>query len=168
MAPEKSRFTPLADAYAHPTLARLRPQYRQWPCVPRTVQVLSGVRSTGISTRFVGTSSGTRYERILPLVRNAGVGAICIAGNYGTAKEKSLLAAWPLPRWPGWIEHVNGSQTEADLAALRRFVQRGNPFGEGAWCDHIVRRLGLQRIFRRIFFASYAVADGYGFFDPKM
>jgi len=89
-------------------------------------------RRTSISTRFVGTSSGTRYERILPLVRNVGVGAVCIAGNYGTAKEKSLLAAWPLPRWPGWVEHVNGPQTEAELAALRRCVQRGSPFGEGA------------------------------------
>ena len=26
--------------------------------------------------------------------------------KHGTAKEKSLLAAWPLPRWPGWVEHV--------------------------------------------------------------
>jgi len=84
----------------------------------------------------------------LPLVRNVGVGAVCIAGNYGTAKEKSLLAAWPLPRWPGWVEHVNGSQTEAELAALRRCVQRGSPFGEGAWCDQIVRRLGLESTLR--------------------
>ena len=39
---ELSRFTPLADAYAHATLARSPPQYGQWPRVPRTVQVLSG------------------------------------------------------------------------------------------------------------------------------
>jgi putative transposase len=76
------------------------------------------------------------------------VGAVCIAGNYGTAKEKSLLAAWPLPRWPGWVEHVNGPQTEAELAALRRGVQRGSPFGKGAWCDQIVRRLGLESTLR--------------------
>ena len=25
--------------------------------------------------------------------------------------EKALLAAWPLPRWPAWVEHVNGPQT---------------------------------------------------------
>ena len=61
----------------------------------------------------------------------------------GTAKEKSLLAAWPLPRLAGWVEHVNGPQTEAELATLRRCVQRGRPFGAGAWCDQIVRRLGL-------------------------
>ena len=39
---ELSRFTLLVDAYAHATLARSPPQYRQWPRVPRTVQVLSG------------------------------------------------------------------------------------------------------------------------------
>ncbi len=46
------------------------------------------------------------------------------------AKEKPWLAAWSLPRWPGWVEHVNGPPTEAELAALRRCVQRGSPFGE--------------------------------------
>ena len=35
---ELSRFTPLADAYAHATLARSPPQYRQWARVPRTVK----------------------------------------------------------------------------------------------------------------------------------
>jgi hypothetical protein len=121
--------------------------YRQWPRVPRTVQVLSGAGGRaflhGLSVR-----RAERVERILPLVRNVGVGAVCIAGNYDTAKEKSLLAAWPLPRWPGWVEHVNGPQTEAELAALRRGVQRGSPFGEGAWCDQIVRRLGLESTLR--------------------
>jgi putative transposase len=66
----------------------------------------------------------------------------------GTPKERSLLAAWPLPRRPGWIEHVNEPQTEAELAALRRCVQRGCPFGEEAWCDRMVRRLGLESTLR--------------------
>ena len=35
---ELSRFTPLADAYAHATLAGSPPQYRQWARVPRTVK----------------------------------------------------------------------------------------------------------------------------------
>ncbi len=39
---ELSRFTSLADAYAHATLARSPRQYRQWLRVPGTVQVLSG------------------------------------------------------------------------------------------------------------------------------
>jgi putative transposase len=40
----------------------------------------------------------------------------------GTLQQKSLLPAWPLPRRPGWIEHVNKPQTEAEaggIASLR-------------------------------------------------
>ena len=51
-------------------------------------------------------------------------------GKSGSAKEKAALAAWPLPRWPGWVAHVNAAQTDAELAAVRRRVQRGSPFGE--------------------------------------
>jgi hypothetical protein len=39
-------------------------------------------------------------------------------------------------------------QTEAELAALRRSVHRGCPFGESAWCDRMVRRLGLESTLR--------------------
>ena len=68
--------------------------------------------------------------------------------KHGTPKEKSLLSAWPLARRPGWIEHVNSPHTEAELAALRRSVQRGCPFGESSWCDRMVRRLGLESTLR--------------------
>jgi putative transposase len=66
----------------------------------------------------------------------------------GTAKEKSLLSSWPLPRRPGWVDHVNAPQTEAELSALRRCVNRGCPFGEDTWCDRAVRRLGLESTLR--------------------
>ena len=33
----------------------------------------------------------------------------------GTAEDKELLAAWPLPRKSGWTEFVNPPQTEAEL-----------------------------------------------------
>jgi hypothetical protein len=62
----------------------------------------------------------------------------------GTAKEESLLAAWPLPRWPGWGERVTGPQPAAELAALRHCVPRGSPFAAGIWYDQIVRRRGLE------------------------
>ena len=69
--------------------------------------------------------------------------------RHGTAKEKSLLASWPLPRLPGWVDHVDAPQTEAELRALRRSVNRGCPFGEPAWCDRMVARLGLESTLRR-------------------
>ena len=66
----------------------------------------------------------------------------------GSAQEKSLLAAWPLPRRPGWIEHVNRPPSEAEPAAIRRCMQRGSPFGNPAWSDRIVRLLGLESTLR--------------------
>ena len=62
----------------------------------------------------------------------------------GTPEEKALLTAWPLARRPGWVEHVNGPQTDAELAALRRCIQRGSPFGADVWTAQIVRELGLE------------------------
>ena len=69
--------------------------------------------------------------------------------RHGTAKEKLLLASWPLPRLAGWVDHVDAPQTEAELRALRRSVNRGCPFGEPAWCDRTVARLGLESTLRR-------------------
>src|SRR6185437_1551124 len=48
----------------------------------------------------------------------------------GTAEDKKLLAAWPLARKPGWTEYVNAPQTKAEMAAVRRSVNRGCPFGD--------------------------------------
>jgi putative transposase len=58
------------------------------------------------------------------------------------------LAGWPLPRWPGWVAHVNGPQTEAELSAVRRSVRRGSPFGETPWSEEMVGRLGLESTLR--------------------
>jgi putative transposase len=66
----------------------------------------------------------------------------------GTAEEKALLAAWPLPRKPGWVDHVNAPQTEMELRAIRRCIKRGSPFGDESWTDRTVRRLGLESTLR--------------------
>jgi len=66
----------------------------------------------------------------------------------GPAEDKPLLAAWPLPRKASWVDHVNTPQTEGELAALRRSVRRGNPFGGDAWSDRTIRRLGLESTIR--------------------
>jgi len=68
--------------------------------------------------------------------------------KHGTAKQKSLLAPWPLPRRAAWLDHVNAPQTDAELSALRHSVQRGCPFGETAWSDRIVEQLGLESTLR--------------------
>jgi putative transposase len=62
----------------------------------------------------------------------------------GTAAEKELLSAWPLRRNAGWLEHVNSPQTEAELSAIRRSVNRGSPFGDETWATTATRKLGLE------------------------
>jgi putative transposase len=66
----------------------------------------------------------------------------------GSAEDKELLAAWPFSRKANWIEHVNAAQTEAELAAVRRSVQRGSPFGDDGWSEKAARRLGLESTLR--------------------
>ena len=66
----------------------------------------------------------------------------------GSAEDNQLLAAWPLPRKANWVDHVNAPQTESELAALRRSVRRGSPFGDASWSELAVRRLGLESTLR--------------------
>jgi putative transposase len=66
----------------------------------------------------------------------------------GSAEDKTLLAAWPVHRASGWLEHVNAAQTEVELAALRRSMERGSPFGDAAWSDAATRVLGLESTLR--------------------
>ena len=66
----------------------------------------------------------------------------------GTTEDKQLLAPWPLSRKPNWRDHVNAPQTEAEVAALRRSIQRGCPFGDEPWSNRTVRRLGLESTLR--------------------
>ena len=68
--------------------------------------------------------------------------------RHGSVKENALLAAWPLRRLANWTEEVNTPQTEPELTALRRAVNRGCPFGEAVWSDQTVRRLGLESTLR--------------------
>lgn len=52
----------------------------------------------------------------------------------------------PLPR--NWVARVNAPDTEAELSALRRSVNRGAPFGAPAWVRRAAARLGLEASLR--------------------
>ena len=66
----------------------------------------------------------------------------------GSAAEQSLLSPWPLPRRPGWVEHVNTPQSESELAALRRCVNRGRPFGDESWSRETAQQMGIETTLR--------------------
>jgi len=63
---------------------------------------------------------------------------------HGAANDKPVLASWPLPRQSGWAECVHAPQSEAELAAIRRSVERGSRYGSGPWNERTVRRLALS------------------------
>ncbi len=59
------------------------------------------------------------------------------------------LVVWPqeddeLSRFAGWVEDVNSPQTDAELAAIRRSVNRGSPFGDETWTTTATKKLGLE------------------------
>jgi putative transposase len=66
------------------------------------------------------------------------------------AQSGTLLDDWPMPRPAGWLRYVNGVETEAELAALRRSVLRGSPLGDAAWVERTAERLGLQATLRPV------------------
>ena len=62
--------------------------------------------------------------------------------------EAGLVDDGPLTLPRRWRQHVQSPQTEAELAALRRSVVRGSPFGEGSWQQRTAKRLNLQSTLR--------------------
>jgi putative transposase len=64
--------------------------------------------------------------------------------QFGNAESRQLLSDWPLPRPRDWLEFVNRPQSDAELTALRRSVQRGTPFGSTQWQVRTAKRLGLE------------------------
>jgi putative transposase len=57
---------------------------------------------------------------------------------------RPALDLGPVPRGADWLEYVNQPLTEGELAAVRKSVERGSPFGSEAWQKRTARRLGLE------------------------
>ncbi len=66
----------------------------------------------------------------------------------GGVEQRELLHAWPVPRPENWVRIVNQPMTEAELAAVRRSVQRSRPYGSDRWQKRMARRLGLEHTLR--------------------
>jgi putative transposase len=93
-----------------------------------------------------------RYVERNPL--RAGLVASAARWRWSSLGQRALgldgpaLAEGPVPRPPKWERWVDGAQTEAELAALRRSIARGAPFGEETWQGKIAGELGLQSSLR--------------------
>jgi putative transposase len=68
---------------------------------------------------------------------------------HGDRDSRQLLAKWPIPRPRKWRSLVNEPQTESELIALRRSVNRGTPFGSEQWVTQSAARLHLKHTLRR-------------------
>jgi len=65
-------------------------------------------------------------------------------GRYtqGDDKARQLLTPWPIPRPRNSISRVNRAEGKKELEAVRRSVQRGQPYGSELWSERIVQTLG--------------------------
>ena len=62
--------------------------------------------------------------------------------------REPLLSAWPSPEPRNWVTQVNQPQSDGELAALRRCLARGSPFGDNAWTVRTAQALGLTSTLR--------------------
>lgn len=68
--------------------------------------------------------------------------------SQGDPLVKELLSAWPVARPSDWPRRVNRALTIAELTAIRRSVERGQPYGGPRWVSSTARRLGLESTLR--------------------
>lgn len=65
-----------------------------------------------------------------------------------SGRDDTLLRAWPVAVPGNWLKVVNQAETDAELEALRRSVQRGQPYGPEAWVKRVAVHLGLMNTLR--------------------
>ena len=64
------------------------------------------------------------------------------------SRTEAWLLTRPLACGPGWAEHVNQPQTQAEVEAVWRAIRRGSPLGSPNWGEATARRLGLESALR--------------------
>jgi putative transposase len=60
----------------------------------------------------------------------------------------SMLSPWPVEMPARWTTMVNQPQTEAELSALRRSRDRGQPYGDDRWVQRTAKALGIESSLR--------------------
>ena len=63
-------------------------------------------------------------------------------------RNDSLLTPWPLPERDSWLEYVNQPQNEREVAAIRRSIVRGCPWGTDTWVRATAKALKLESTLR--------------------
>jgi len=68
--------------------------------------------------------------------------------EFGDAECRKVLSKWPIDVPKDWVNRVNRAERRGELEALRRCVNRGQPFGGEDWVDRMTKRFGLDSLFR--------------------
>ena len=64
--------------------------------------------------------------------------------TFGTEDGQQMLSPWPVDYPLDWGQLVNEPQTEAELAAIRGCVARGQPYGTPDWVSQTAKQLGIE------------------------
>jgi putative transposase len=67
---------------------------------------------------------------------------------HGTPKQQKLMDSWPVPMPRGYATLLQEAQSEDEVAAMRRAVNRGNPFGSASWSARVVEDFKLEATVR--------------------
>jgi putative transposase len=71
-----------------------------------------------------------------------------LAWRFAESSPEFLVPS-PMALPADWVAVVNAAQSATELEALRRSVNRGTPYGDGAWVSRTARELGLEASLRR-------------------
>jgi len=64
------------------------------------------------------------------------------------APDRPVLSPWPIDCPRDWSSRVNRPFGPKEEEAVRRSIQRGQPFGAAPWQAEVAARLGLESLFR--------------------
>lgn len=67
---------------------------------------------------------------------------------HGTAKQKELLSAWPLPRPENYVNWLNQGGSGNEEEGIKHSIIKGNPYGGEGWVNIMVERFGLSQTLR--------------------
>ena len=145
------------NIHREPHFLRKSESQSEWTRAQESVACLTSYSCTARKSWFLGgagppqadpaASSGTPFAKLVRKAEEWRWSSL-FRWQRDSAEDGKLLTAWPVPRKANWIDHVNLPQSEAELQAVRRSVQRGCPFGDAPWSDRVVRRLGLETTIR--------------------
>ena len=100
-------------------------------------QVLRYVERNALRANLVRTADSWRWSSLYLRLHDP-------------ARAASWLADWPVAMPAEWLRWVQEAQTEAELAAIRKAVLRGCPYGSSPWQQRTAHRLGLEATLRPV------------------